>query len=311
MPLYWDVYLPSPTPPPGVFWPVVILVEDGGFENGRRCDHQLKCIARDLTASNFAVVSIDIRHDKIHDNTHDDPCQTVPAYAPQFNHKQVGDLKKAIKRARNPGSGSILSGKVNQKVGAIGGSGGGAHVAWCAATGTVGSLTDDKLDAAVCLSGAYEFDNLDSLNTHNQCNPPCSNPIYGFCENVTAYCNVLDYACPPGTMPPPAALTLASPIYQIDADDVDTAPLYAFATFQDYMPNEQFDEICDRLQRFNGTGECPNLDGDRYKATEFNAMSGHKHSFAYWFDDTGAGNVNDLAKTFLCDKLNAPSPCPQ
>ena len=60
---------------------------------------------------------------------------------------QTNDLKIAVRAARAYAGG-------NGKVGAIGGSAGGAHDVYLAATGTAG---DDRLDAAVALSGAYDF----------------------------------------------------------------------------------------------------------------------------------------------------------
>ncbi len=48
----------------------------------------------------------------------------------------------------------------NGKVGAIGGSAGGSHDVYLAATGTKG---DDRLDAAVAFSGAYDFTDKGSL----------------------------------------------------------------------------------------------------------------------------------------------------
>ena len=176
-PLFWDIYLPNEAQLPA---PVVILVKDAGFEKGRRCDGELKCIARELTASGFAVVSIDIRHDQIQADKI--PCQVNAAYAPPAAYRQVTDLKKAIRWARYPATTSILFGKVNHKVGAVGGSGGGAHVAWCAATGVIGNGNNEKLDAAVCLSGAYKFDDQSSLEDMGGQNG------MGFCANVTTYC---------------------------------------------------------------------------------------------------------------------------
>lgn len=298
IPLYWDVYLPSPTPPPGILWPVVILVNDGGFENGRRCDGRMTCIAGDLTANNFAVVVIDIRHDVIHGTRDDLPCQTNPAYAPQYTRKQIGDLRQAIIKARGT-AGGILAGKVNGYVGAVGGSGGGAHAAWCAATESA-PQAGDRLDAAVCLSGAYKFDDLSSLTN------PSNGP--GFCANVTTYSKVM---IPPGgcgKLNGNADLVAASPIYQMNSN---TAPLYAFATTGDSMPQGQFDAICNKIESLNGTNHCDTPPNIKYKAKEFVAtVSGDVHSFAYWFDDTVAGDhttaVDKLAMAFLCDNLHCP-----
>jgi hypothetical protein len=318
MPLFWDVYLPTTDLPPNG-WPVVILVKDAGFEKGRRCSQELKCIARDLTDSGFAVVSIDIRHDKVGmDQDLYLPCQVQAAYSPPNAHQQVTDLRKAILRVRNPAPTSALSGKVSDLVGAVGGSGGGALVAWCAATeSTLGA--GDKLDAGVCLSGAYDFDDDRSLSTQNQCNGQgCQDAAYGFCVNVTDYCKVT-LTDPPHqctdhhTLVGNLDLIAGSPIEKIDESGVNTAPLYAFATFQDYMPGPQFDLICAKIADLNGNmmGDCSGSgSGDQYKAMEFSATGTDKHSFSYWFDTVNqqGDTVNKLAKDFLCDHLDAPCP---
>jgi dienelactone hydrolase len=301
LPLFWDVYRPSS----GSQWPVVILIHDGGFEMGARCDGKLPCIARDLTASGFAVVSIDVRKDKV---TGGLPCQDNAAFSPQFSpFDQASDVKKAILAARSPSSSSILYQHVTGKVGAVGGSGGGAHAAWFAATGTP---DQDKLDAAVCLSGAYKFDDNGSLSTPNPGSDP---PKYGFCENVTDYCKVVrgPSSCTDMSLVHNQDLHAGSPLYQmqINGGVPNTSPLYAFATTQDFMPEEQFSRIQNKLNEFN--------DMARYQAKEFNPKFDpiteeyNKHSFSYWFDatdDVPTTYVNELAKDFLTTYLMPTAP---
>ena len=314
MPLYWDVYLPNESQPPDG-WPVVILVNDGGFQMGRRCDGNMKCIAGDLTANHFVVVSIDIRHDVLNQMPPREnlPCQTDAAYSPQYSRNQVSDLKQAINKARTPGSTDFLYGKVNHKVGAIGGSGGGAHVAWCAATGTPGNGNNEKLDAAVCLSGAYDFDEATSLADSDPGN------MYGFCTNVTTYCRVSvtnpPMQCTDHSLENNQALTDASPIGRMDSS---TAPLLAFATTADFMPDGQFDAICKKVNDLNMAEGCEDNEccGDAantdYRAILFHPDTTHqptnKHSFAYWFDHADAVNedVDLLAIAFLHDHLDTP-----
>jgi pimeloyl-ACP methyl ester carboxylesterase len=251
----------------------------------------MTCIAGDLTANNFAVVVIDIRHDKLHMTRDDLPCQHNPAYSPQYTRKQVADLRQAITKAR--GVDGILAGKVNGYVGAVGGSGGGAHAAWCAATESAPNA-GDKLDAAVILSGAYKFDDQSSLTD------PSNGP--GYCANVTTYCKVMIPSGGCGALTGNADLVAASPIYQMNSN---TAPLYAFATTGDSMPQGQFDAICNKIESLNGTNHCDTPPNIKYKAKEFVAtVSGDVHSFAYWFDPADTlGNVNEIAKAFLCAHL--------
>jgi hypothetical protein len=65
---------------------------------------------------------------------------------------QTNDLKTVREARKYPGG--------NGKVGAIGGSAGGSHDVYLAATETKG---DDRFDAAVALSGAYDFTDKRSL----------------------------------------------------------------------------------------------------------------------------------------------------
>ena len=73
---------------------------------------------------------------------------------------QIDEVRRAISVARSPGAASILAGRVNRKVGAVGGSTGASHAQACPATF---SAPNNRLDAAVLLSGPYAFDDPQSL----------------------------------------------------------------------------------------------------------------------------------------------------
>src|SRR5207244_13473453 len=73
--------------------------------------------------------------------------------------EQTDDVAAAIRAARNPAQTSVAFGRVNGKVGAVGGSAGASHAAYCAAAPALGG---DQLDAAVLLRGAYDFHDPDS-----------------------------------------------------------------------------------------------------------------------------------------------------
>ncbi|PYK38112.1 MAG: hypothetical protein DME60_11710, partial [Verrucomicrobia bacterium] len=66
---------------------------------------------------------------------------------------QTNDCKVAVRAAR-------ADPRCNGKVGAVGASAGATHAAYLASDGTTG---DDKVDVAVCLSGAYDFSDPLSL----------------------------------------------------------------------------------------------------------------------------------------------------
>jgi hypothetical protein len=298
VPLCWDVYLPDQDDfdPP---WPVVVIIHGGGFEQNHRRVGNLICIAHDLALSGFAAVSISYRLDKLTFN--DEPCgQGEAAFAPQYApFDQISDVKKAIiaaSRGKIMGdTPSVLDGKVTGKVAAIGGSAGGAHAAWCAATGT---NNNDTLDAAVFLSGNYQFDEPNSL---------LNEPLTGFCRKVKDYCKVMEPFCD-SRLSQDARQKLhdGSALHQIAlVNDVpNICPFYAFDTFEDSMPEGQLDALVDKLDEI-APGD-PNYLHLRFHNTE----PGNVHSFSYWFDLTDPADdnsaVNELAKEFLHDHLDAP-----
>jgi pimeloyl-ACP methyl ester carboxylesterase len=288
VPLQWDVYLPDaqvwPTP-----WPVVVLIHGGGFAGGTRDDSQIKCAGHDLADAGFAAVSIDYRLDRNHitGQTHD------AFYPPSAPWDQISDVQKAIRAARHPAAGSALYGNVNCKVGAIGGSAGGSHALWWAAAGTPG---DDKLDAAVLLSGIYVMDDLASL----------TDPHYpNYCPNLKTYC----------TVPPEAScnslsgnnkLQTGSPAYQIT---LSVAPLFLIDCVNDGgTPANQKILLNDRLNLLQVTHDCAQV-GPEKRANNCN------HAFQYWCDstvtcDTGTfkGYVNELSLEFLGPYLKGICP---
>ena len=150
---------------------------------------------------------------------------------------QTNDLKKAVRAARKyPGG--------NGKVGAIGGSAGGSHDVYLAATGTKG---DDRLDAAVALSGAYDFTDKRSFGR-------------------------IDFGAWSKTMsarPAPEDLRKASPITYVDAS---VAPLFTSSL---RMTNRCRHNRCsDLIRKLKKVG-----------ATNFKQRlrtNSQQHAFSYW-----------------------------
>jgi pimeloyl-ACP methyl ester carboxylesterase len=296
VPLCWDVYLPIDevfSPP----WHVIVIIHGGGFEQNKRNNGNIPCIAQDLVESGFAVVSISYRLDKI---TNESPCgQEDAAFSPQYApHDQISDVKKGIiaaSRGEIVGGTSILHGNVTGKVAAIGGSAGGAHAAWCAATGT---NNNDRLDAAVLLSGSYKFDDQRSIEEG----------VSEFCRKVEDYCMVLEETCIYDDLSDDDRRKLhdGSPLFQIGlvSGVPNVCPIYAFDTTRDPMPQWQLNALVTKLDSI-APGD-PNYLHLRFEATDNNV-----HSFSYWFDhtiptDPNSPTVNELAKDFLHDHLDAP-----
>lgn len=237
--LHWNVFLPNSSvhPPP---WPVALVIHGGGFKGG---NPGASFVAQDLAAVGIASVTTEYRTDR-----QLLPGQTQPAYAPPAApFEQVSDVKKAVLAARSPAAGSLLAGRVTGKVVAVGGSAGGSHAGWCAATGTVGG---DRLDAAATLSGAHDFDDATSLAQGN------------FAGNVELYCQTS-----PAQPKYHALLQAGSPINQVQ---LDVSPLFVVASMNDPQPAPQYQLLVEKLNSFPVTRHLHDL------------VPGGAHAFGNW-----------------------------
>jgi dipeptidyl aminopeptidase/acylaminoacyl peptidase len=175
---------------------------------------------------------------------------------------QSDDVATAVRLARNPPTTSAIYGLVNGLVGAIGGSAGGTHATWVA---THGSITDDKVNVAVSLSGAYDAADFDDA----------WNPA--FKNNWLSYLNVTETDV--------AALNAASPAF---ADLTDASPLFLIASVGDSMPPRQLPTMVAAL--------------DAAGVTNYQQLiiSGNLHSLNYWDQvDVDGLTVGEKAIAFL------------
>lgn len=143
---------------------------------------------------------------------------------------------------------------------AVGGSSGATHASWASATGQAGR---DRLDVAVCLSGAYDFIDFRP-----------DDALTFFIAAVTNYVGV------PST--DTVALRSASPAWILGRT---IAPLYLVDSEGDMMPAAQLD---DKAAQLNTAG-----------ARNYEAMSipGSGHSFENW------PLIKDQAWPFLASTL--------
>ncbi|MEO6970938.1 MAG: alpha/beta hydrolase, partial [Chthoniobacterales bacterium] len=134
--LHWYVYTPS-TPGP---WPAVLVIHGGGFNaNTPNSSPDSITCAEDLAAAGYIAFSIEYRLA---------PPGALPGQKSDGRFpQQEDDVKLAVRTAR-------ADSRCNGQVGAVGGSAGGYHVAYVAATGTPGY---DRIDVGVCLSGLYDM----------------------------------------------------------------------------------------------------------------------------------------------------------
>ncbi len=222
--LHWVVYTPTTAGP----WPAVLVIHGGGFKTGGPASGA-PC-ALDLANAGYLAFSIEYR---LAPNGSLDG-QTSDGRYPQ----QTDDVKMAIRAAR-------ADPRCNGQVGAVGGSAGGHHTAYCAATGTIG---DDRLDVGVSLSGVYDF-------TDFRADPN----INTFIIDVTNYVGVSEFDL--------TDLQAASPVNFVDTK---IAPLFLINSAQDTMP---FSQLADMTTTLDSLGIY------QYQAL---TLPGSLHAFDYW-----------------------------
>jgi acetyl esterase/lipase len=225
-PLTWTVY----TPPGRGPWPAVLVIHGGGFYGGDPNDFGVAGCAQDLAAAGYIAFAITYRLA---------PPGSIPGQRSLGRFPdQYNDVHLAVLAARNDS-------RCNGQVGAVGGSAGGTHTAWVAATG---QRSADRIDVGVCLSGAYDFSDF----------RPDDHLSY-FMAVVTNYVGV------PST--DTASLREASPAWVLNRS---ISPLSMFDTVGDLVPSVQLDDMVAKL----------NVAG----VTNFQAetIPGTLHSFAYW-----------------------------
>ena len=255
-PLRWRAFIPHD----GQIHPAIIVIHGGHFNAGDFTDLQTD---QDLVCAGFCVFDIEYRLA---------PPGRVRGQGRDLGHypEQTDDVATAIRAARNPAPTSVAFGRVNGRVGAVGGSAGASHAAYCAAGPTLGG---DQLDAAVLLSGAYDLHDPASL-------------IDTRCATFGA--DVRNYV---GCSPGPACdgngglLDLASPYRRFTSS---SSPVLIIASNLDPMPPNQYTILVNKVAqvRVPGCGqllitESPGPDG----------CTGH--SFELWPD------VRDQAIVFL------------
>jgi len=258
--LKWRAFIPND----GQTHPAIIVIHGGGFKDGDFADIQTD---QDLVCAGFCVFDIEYRLA---------PPGKLQGQGSDLGRypEQTDDVATAIRAARNPARTSVAFGRVNGKVGAVGGSSGASHAAYCAAAPTLGG---DQLDAAVLLSGAYDFHDPASL-IDTRCLP--------FGADVRNY-----VGCSPG----PACdnngglLDLASPYRRFTSS---SSPVFIIATILDPIPPNQFTILVNKVAAV-GVPNCEQL-----LITERPGRDGcTRHSFHYWPD------VADEAIAFLNTSL--------
>ncbi|HEY3662046.1 MAG TPA: alpha/beta hydrolase [Chthoniobacterales bacterium] len=208
--------------------PNVLVIHGGGF-SANPADSKLLACAKDLSAAGMNAFVIDYRLA---------PPGMLPGQKSDGRYPdQTNDVVVAIRAARADSRG-------NGKVGAVGGSAGGSHIVYTAANGTPG---DDRVDAAVCLSGAYDYGDKTSWRWQQG----------AFLGWVSNYVDSTDAR----------VLEAASPVSFIKGI---MPPLKLYTSDSEPMPPQQLTDLVDQLESV------------RSRNYEQAVIPGRAHAFAYW-----------------------------
>lgn len=191
-------------------------------------------------------------------------------------------------------------GHCNGKRFILGGSGGGSHAAFCALDKSVTNSwpfwnsggVDDRPDAVVCLSGAYNF----ADRTPENYPPILGDVVDAFALKIENYTNTCIRIDPAGG---PSQRTV-SPIYLIDANTPSNfKPMFFINSKHDSMPYHQ---IIDIQCALDGVGVSSSL----YQVLTIPNSS--EHAFEYWRSWDGVVPIGDApaltVATHVIDFLN-------
>ena len=263
--LRWRAFVPNDSEK----HPAILVIHGGNFDSG---DFDNLQTDQNLACAGFVVFDIEYRLAP--------PGKLLGQDGDLGRYpEQTDDVATAIRAARNPAPNSVAFGRVNGKVGAVGGSAGASHAAYCAAAPTLGG---DQLDAAVLLSVASDFHDPASL-----IDTRCAE----FGEDVRNY-----VGCSPGPTCDSngGLLDLASPYRRFTTS---SSPVFIIVTNLDHMPPNQFTILVNTVAAV-GVPNCQQL-----LITERPQANGcTRHSFKLWPE------VADDAIAFLNTMLRVPSP---
>ncbi|MEO5719818.1 MAG: alpha/beta fold hydrolase [Chthoniobacterales bacterium] len=208
--------------------PNVLVIHGGGFDSNPPTNDLLNC-AKDLSNAGMNAFIISYRLA---------PPGLIPGQTSDGRYPdQSNDVLLAVHAAR-------IDSRGNGKVGAVGGSAGGSHTVYVAATGIPG---DTQIDVGVSLSGAYDYGDKTSWNWQD-------GSFFGWVSNYVNSTRA-------------QTLYAASPIAFVKAG---MPPLFLYASDSEPMPPQQLTDLMAKL------------DSVKVKNYQAAVIPGRAHAFALW-----------------------------
>ncbi len=257
-------------PTSGSRWPIVLVIHGGGWHGGSFYEEDLVSACLDLRNAGYLVFGIDYRLAKPghipgqdrHDAAHPDSGGPL---------QETNDIKQQVLAAR-------ADTRCNGQVFVVGGSAGGSHAVFAAldtAANGVPNWSATKLaDAAVCLSGAYNY----ALREGDP------DAVIAFTEAVTNYTSTQD------TEEGRAIEYALSPVALVTSSNIK--PLYLINAEFDTMPTPQQDNMKQALDDHGVTYQWLTIEGSDL------------HQFHYWHSADGPMS-NTLVADDVINFLNA------
>lgn len=273
--LQWIIYMHDDTPRP-----MGLVLHIGEYKYGAPGP---QLVARDLYYAGYNSAAVAYR---LADPGSD--MRGVHGDQPLGDHgiypEQTDDVSQAVIAART-GSTPRTAGMVTGDVFAVGGSAGGSHAAHLAGATVHGG---DKLDAAVCLSGSYNFQ-LDSP-------PGLGNDPNADYRN---YCG-----CTVGTACDDVGgiRDLASPYHQFSAA---SSPVYLLGTNNDPIRYWQREFMTAYLTSVGATWS-----GRLLTEAQFQTNGATRHAFQYWIPQPGFPDEVATESIAWLQGLIPPPPAP-
>jgi hypothetical protein len=278
--LRWTAFLPAG----GGKHPAVLVLHAGGFKTGNAGPLN---VAQNLAAAGFLALATEYRlappHIPMNAPRHPAPSQnTVFPIDQGLYPSQTTDVQMAIRAAR-------LDPRGNGLVYCVGGSAGGSHSVYMAATGKPG---DDMPDLIVSLSGVYDFTDREHLDT------PCLPNEGCFWEDIINYVGVPDF------VNHLKELAAASPITYVSGN---FPPSFILASSNDAsgLHLHDFPQLLAKLNSVGiteSTASYPEV--GHYKQWLVPVGAIKTHSFAYW------PQVRSSVITWLQAGVGGDSPVP-